>query len=538
MISERLESNVKCALYRTDNGSMTQEHLMNRRVLIDLTVSIILLTALILPGCGKDNRDGIRFPDDKYRTCYEVFVYSFADSNGDGIGDINGLTDKLDHLSGISGLWLMPIFPSPSYHKYDTTDYMSIDPDYGSADDFRKLLRECHKRDIKVILDLAINHTSIEHPWFKEHPEYYNFSDEKKDGYAQLSDENGTKYYEARFYEGMPDLNLDSQEVRKEISRITEYWLDMGVDGFRLDAVSYYYSDDTQKNVEFLRWFADMTRSQKPDVYLVGECYTGQETYSKYYASGIDSLFDFAFSGPDGIIASVVKGNRPMSAYAEAMEKEETLYENYYPDFVNAPFYTNHDMGRSAGYYAYDDGSKTKFAGVLNLMMTGNAFIYYGEEIGMKGSGKDENKRAPMQWGEDDGYLCAGPKGMEMPDMKFGSVQSQTDDPSSILNYYRKAVEIRNRYPVIARGRTDVVSELTGKETCAFIRDMKHEDDPEYEPVMIIMNGSEEQMTLTLPDNGFTEMTDYLITGDDVPVLADDELLMPAYSTVIMGRER
>ncbi|MCR4741133.1 MAG: alpha-amylase, partial [Lachnospiraceae bacterium] len=435
----------------------------------------------------------------------------------------------------VNELWLMPVFPSPSYHKYDTTDYMSIDPEYGTLKDFKKLLKVCHKRDIKVIIDLALNHTSIEHPWFTEHPEYYNISEDKKDGYAKLPGENETGYYEARFYSGMPDLNLDSEEVRKEIEKITDHWLSMGVDGFRLDAVSYYYSDDTAKNVEFLKWFTDMVRDQKEDVYLVGECYTSQDTYSKYYASGIDSLFDFAFSGPDGVIASAVKGNRSMAAYAEGMESEEKLYAGYYPGFINAPFYTNHDMGRSAGYYAYDDGTKTKFSGALNLLMTGNAFIYYGEEIGMKGSGKDENKRAPMQWGEDE-YMCKGPAGMEKVEMKFEPVNVQEKDPSSILNYYKKAIALRNRYPVIPHGRTKVVPELTGKETCAFIR-ASEETDPDremrYDPIMIVINGCDEEEILTLPGNGFDKMIDYLVTGNDVPKTEGEELTLPAYSIAV-----
>ncbi|MCR5733243.1 MAG: alpha-amylase [Lachnospiraceae bacterium] len=527
---------------------------MRNRYLKAFTVLTLILLTGLLSGCSR-NRS--LYPDDKYGTCYEVFVYSFADSNGDGIGDIKGLIQKLDYINDgkdgkgndleVNELWLMPIFASPSYHKYDTMDYMSVDPDYGTTDDFKKLLKECHKRGVKVILDLALNHTSIQHPWFYDHPEYYNFSDVKKDGYACISTDTGDRYYEARFYEGMPDLDLDSKEVRKEIEKITGYWLDMGVDGFRLDAVSYYFSDDTAKNVEFLKWFKDMVQSQNKDVYLVGECYTAQDTYSKYYASGIDSLFDFAFSGPDGIIASVVKGNRSMSVYAQSMEKEEALYESYYPGYINAPFYTNHDMGRSAGYYAYDDGTKTKFAGALNLLMTGNAFIYYGEETGMKGSGKDENKRAPMQWGDDE-YMCRGPEGMEMPDMKFGSVSSQTDDPASILNYYRKAVVLRNSHPVIARGKTYVVSELTGDDTCAFIRtyDDKAEDSAsdngnvsgagsqkEGRSVMIVINGCEEQRTLMLPDNGYCEMTDQLITGEDEPFIQGNELTMPPYSIAV-----
>ena len=219
-------------------------------------------------------------PDDNYRTTYEVFVYSFADSNGDGIGDLNGLYDNLGYIndgqpsSGMDlsagEIWLMPIFPSPTYHKYDTTNYMDVDPTYGTLEDFDKLLKECHARGINVILDLALNHTSTEHPWFqaaKEYLEklpagkdpvkdecpyvwYYTFSQEQYPGFVPMDD---TWYYEARFWEGMPDLNLSTPEVRNELSTIMKFWLDRGVDGFRLDAVTSYYTDNPDGNMEFMK---------------------------------------------------------------------------------------------------------------------------------------------------------------------------------------------------------------------------------------------------------------------------------------------
>ena len=364
-------------------------------------------------------------PDDNYRTTDEVFVYSFADSDGDGIGDLNGLYDNLGYIndgqpsSGVDlsagEIWLMPIFPSPTYHKYDTTNYMDIDPAYGTLEDFDKLLNECHARGINVILDLALNHTSTEHPWFLAAKEYlknlpagkdpvkdecpyvwyYTFSREQYPGFVPM---DGTWYYEARFWEGMPDLNLSTPEVRNELSTIMKFWLDRGVDGFRLDAVTSYYTDNPDGNMEFMKWVADTVHGINPKAYLVAEAWTDQSSYASYYSTGVNSFFDFAYSGADGIIAQTVRGNMSAKSFAESLANEENLYSSVNEHFINAPFYTNHDMPRSAGYYGDDDGPRTKLAGALNLLMTGNAFVYYGEELGMTGSGKDPNYRAPMYW--------------------------------------------------------------------------------------------------------------------------------------------
>ena len=503
--------------------------------------------------------------EDAYRTTYEVFVYSFYDSDGDGIGDLGGLTEKLDYINdgdpasgddlGCTMIWLMPVFPSPTYHKYDTTDYMDIDPQYGTLEDFDDLLAECHARGIRLILDLAINHTSSEHPWFttaadylrslpqdaepsvEECPyvDYYNFTREAANGYAQVP---GTSwYYEARFWSGMPDLNLDSEAVRNEIAEITGFWLDRGVDGFRLDAVTSYYTESRLDSIAFMGWLTDTVKSQNPEAYLVAEGWADQGTYASYYESGIDSMFDFAFADGDGTIARVVKGTTSASAFGEAMESEEALYASYNPDYINAPFYTNHDMARSTGYYAWDDGSHTKLAGALNLLMTGNAFVYYGEELGMKGSGKDENKRAPMYWTEDADAegMCVGPQDMESFEMKFPSLETQAVDPYSVYVYYRNAIRIRNSFPVIARGATAVVEEMSDKEICAFTRIKEGTD---LEPVLVVINASEEAKTVPLSGDGadYTTLSAVLTVSEDQVALAGDQLTLPAFGIAVLTR--
>ena len=343
----------------------------------------------------------------------------------------------------------------------------------------------------------------------------------------------------------MPDLNLNNPDVRNEIDSIVSFWLDRGCDGFRLDAVTSYFTDDIDSSVSFLKWLTDTVKSHKKAAYLVGECWTDQASYAKYYKSGIDSVFDFDFAGQEGVIASVTNGRRPVEYYIKRMADEEKLYQGYNRNYVNSPFYTNHDMARSAGYYLNDDGSKTKFAEALNLMQTGNAFIYYGEELGMRGSGKDENKRAPMMWSSDQDAVgtCKAPDGMDNIKQKCLPEDKQTKDPDSILSYVRKAIKIRNQYPVIARGQTEAVKKITKGDIGAFTRSMKSgssKDKDEYESVMIIINAGKKEGTVDLSkvkSMGYTRLDTYLVTNNKEAVKkSGDKLSIPAYSMAVLTK--
>ena len=563
------------------------------------TAAVLLAGMLTLSGCGKaaSNEMGgaeagqnaaevgvqgsteeslppLNVIDDKYRTTYEIFVYSFYDSDGDGIGDLKGVTEKLDYINdgddstdddlGFNEIWLMPISPSPTYHKYDVTDYMDIDPEYGSLDDFDELVKECHARVIRVIIDTVFTHSSVEHPWFKEaaeylgsHPgidfreslsecpylDYYIFSNEKQAGYEPLP---GTEYYyEARFWSGMPDLNLDSSAVRDELSKITDFWLKRDVDGFRLDATTSYYTGDDARNIEFMTWLNDTIKKQDEDAYIVGEAWVNSATYHKYYESGIDSFFDFDYSGSEGIIASTVKGNSPAVRYSDAQAESEQAIAQASESAINAPFYTNHDMARSAGYYTGSGSEdKVKLAEGLNLLMAGNAFVYYGEELGMKGSGKDENKRAPMYWTADGKAkgMCRGPKAMDSFKMKYPPADEQVDDPYSIYNYVKRAVRLRNTYPVIARGRTTTVSDLSDKDICAFTRAVPEEEaggmDFGTDSLLIVINTSAEAKSVDL--SAGTEAASYitlaydLCTSEERCALSGKTLTIPAYGIAVL----
>ncbi len=513
-------------------------------------ITAIFAALLIgLTGCrtsaGPSGSADVVLPlDDHYRNTYEIFVYSFHDSNQDGIGDLNGVLNKLDYIQnlGFTAIWLMPICPSTTYHKYDVSNYMAIDPQYGTMDDFEALVAECHKRNMEVYTDLVLNHTGVDHEWFQqavgylqsgqEYDEnqcpylgYYHFSKNNEYGYAKL--ENSDWYYEAQFWEGMPDLNLDNEKVRSEIKDIMKFWIDKGVDGFRLDAVTSYFTGDDHQNIEFLQWIHDAAKEMKKDCYFVAEAWTNLERYALYYQSGIDSFFDFAYAGSDGIITKAAKGQITARQFIESLVKEETLFKNNKSDFINDPFYTNNDMARAAGYFPGDDGTELKMALGLHLMMGGNAFIYYGEEIGMKGSGKDENKRAPMYWSDQPD--CLGPPDMDPITMKYDSLEKQIQDEDSIYSYVKNVLSIRNQYPVIARGEIVVDDTLTTDSLAVFEKKKNGLDS-----VLIVINLSRDAQTISLFE--YTNLVSQVNTGSETSHMNGNHLEIPGYGMAVFTK--
>ena len=542
--------------------------------------SALLLAALALcaalTGCGgkkedvstalgimrKYNKAQPQDIDDNYRSCYEVFVYSFYDSNGDGIGDLKGLTERLDYINdgdpstdtdlGCTGIWLMPIMPSPSYHKYDVTDYMDIDPQYGTMEDFKAFLEAAHQRGIDVIIDFVMNHTSSDHPWFQKasgylrgleagagpelaacpYVDYYNFSLEP----STCKLEGTEWYYEAPFWSGMPDLNLKSEAVRAELEEIVDFWLELGVDGFRLDAAKEFVSGATEANIEILTWFNDMVKAKKSDAFIVAEVWTDLSTYSQYYASGV-SCFNFSFGNSDGVIPNTVKhvSGADASSYGRAIMKLQDALAAYDPDYIDSPFYTNHDMGRAAGHYFNEySAQQTKMAQALNLLMSGSAFLYYGEELGMKGSGKDENKRAPMYWSDDAAYpgLCDGPADMEDVAMKFPGFEDQKADGDSIFWFVAQTIRLRSAYPAIARG-TAVLEEAVSNENVCVLRKTWGEEE-----VLLAFNISETPQSVDLSgltvSGGSPELGGVLVSTAEEPALEDGMLSLPMYSVAVL----
>ena len=394
---------------------------------------------------------------------YEVFVRSYRDSDGDGLGDLNGLAEKLDYIHdmGWRGLWLMPVMPSPSYHKYDVTDYLAVDPEYGTLDDMAALTAACHERGIRLIVDLPVNHTSTLHPWFTaacdalrsgdaqgEYVDYYNFSREGGTGYTPLA---GTDwYYEERFQGGgMPDLNLDNPAVMAEIRRIFDFWLnEVGVDGFRLDAVTSYFTGDEKRNVALLTELKAMAEALKPGSFLVGECWANLNTIAAYYESGVDSFFLFPSAQAEGFIAASMRSRKnPAEKFAAGYQKVLDAI----PEGFLTPFLCNHDTGRTVGLVqGRSNPEAVKFAQGLLGMLKGGVFTYYGDEVGLTGSGEDPNKRLAMPW--DDGEMTLQPPGTTSVEYPYPAVNTQLEDPDSILNYVRAVNAVRLAHPAISEG--------------------------------------------------------------------------------------
>lgn len=501
--------------------------------------------------------------NDNYRNFYEIFVYSFYDSDGDGIGDLNGVISKLDYINdgdnstnsdlGFNGIWLMPIMPATTYHKYDVTDYYSIDPQYGTLDDFKRLVEECHKRDIHLIIDFVFNHTSAKHPWFlkavsyleglkdgeepdlKECPYvgYYHFTKESNGSKSYHRAGNSDWYYECVFWDQMPDLALENEQVRSEIEKIAKYWLDLGVDGFRLDAAKEYYTGEISRNAEVLQWFTDYVKSIKNDAYIVAEVWDVAESISSYYESGIPSLFNFPVSQHDGLITTTVRklGASTGKSFAKSLLNLYEKYKGSNPAYIDAPFVSNHDTTRISAQCVNDEDQMKMSAGVL-LTMNGSPFVYYGEEIGMNSMGsKDENKRLPMQWSKTDTTgMTKGPGNADKVEQKFSPVDEQMEDPLSIYNYYKRAIRIRNENPEIARGDLSIIEELCNKDICAIKKVYQGSE------IVLLYNFSKESNKVSLVDAGLKnlEIRGYLTVDKDEVTMESDVVIMPKYAIAIL----
>ncbi len=444
---------------------------------------LVTLVVLILTGCSQreyrivDARFDQVSPVDNYRVFYQIFVGSFSDSNNDTIGDIRGIINRLDYLNdgdplsgkslGVTGLWLTPIMPSPSYHKYDTTDYFNVDPQFGTLEDFQELIIKAEARGINIIIDLVLNHTSSRHPWFVEarramregdldnrYIDFYNIvrAEEKVAGRTYYHF-YGEYYYEGNFWSEMPDLNVSNLYVREEIERMVEFWLGMGVAGFRLDAVKYPFLGNDDANLEFWRWFMDIAKSYREDVYVVGEMWDSDTNILRYYE--VMNNFDFGMSQSNGAVASTVQGIESVNQFVRYVYEYRNSVKAVNPDAMLQPFLTNHDMNRAAGFLSLENG-QMQMAANLYILSYGTPFIYYGEEIGMRGSrgseNTDANRRLAMHWG--DGDSVGNPIGSTWTsaDQTNGTVREQLRDPDSLLTHYKRLLLIRQANPEIARG--------------------------------------------------------------------------------------
>ncbi len=462
---------------------------------------------------------------------YEVFVASFRDGDGDRVGDLKGLKQKLDYIQslGARSLWLMPISPSPSYHKYDVTDYMAIDPAYGTLADFEALAAESDARGISLILDLVLNHASSQHPWFLEAARSLsNGTHSPYIGYFHFSQSVGHPvpgapgwYYQGNFGPHMPDLNLDNQALREDIVGILTFWLNKGADGFRLDATTHYYEDHVANNTAFLAWLHQEVKKIKPAAYLVAEAWKDENTILSLYESGIDSLFNFPMSGATGwLIPAMRAGQGAQIANRVAAWQQKIRQRN--PQALDAPFLSNHDMGRSAGYLMLKP-QQIKLAAALYLTMPGLPYIYYGEELGMSGSGRDENKRLPMLWAADESQNTLPPAEADQQQRLKQGVDAQEQDAASVLRFYQHLGTLRALCPELERGRVEAV-DLGHNSLAAWRVTM---DDTS---VLVIHHLGKEPLSIPLPQGAMIGSWD---TGLGLPEAAGDQLILAPQSGCI-----
>ncbi|MDP1662899.1 MAG: alpha-amylase family glycosyl hydrolase [Phycisphaerales bacterium] len=432
---------------------------------------------------------------------YEVFVRSFADSTtgplaNDGIGDFQGLIERLDYLKdlGVGALWLMPITESPSYHGYDTTDYRTIERDYGTNDDFKRFMAECRKRNIKVVIDFVINHCSDEHPWFKQasaDPQSL-----KRDWFIWEKTRPTWKgpwnqtvwhanpapgqsgFYYGMFNHDMPDLNFRNQGATAEIHDTAKFWLtEMGVDGFRLDAIRHLIEDgsvqeNTPETHAWLKGFQTWCKSVRPDCFTVGEIWAGTHDIAGYVNGGeMDSAFEFELEGK--LVESIKSGRA--APLAEAMRASFVSF----PPGTYSTFLTNHDQGRIMTALK-GDAAKARAAVSVLLTMPGIPFLYYGEEIGMTGDKPDPKIRTPMQWssGPNAGFTAPAAKPWQRPnaDTESTNVAAQAQKPGSLLEHYRRLIAVRNDSEALRRGDLQVVPlSASHPSLLAFTRSRGHE---------------------------------------------------------------
>lgn len=469
---------------------------------------------------------------------YQIYPRSFADSNGDGIGDLNGITSRLDYLSelGVDALWLSPIYPSPDVDfGYDVSEYCDVDPKHGTLADFDRLVNEAHARGIRVVLDLVLNHTSDQHAWFhrsrssKDDP-YHDWYIWRKGrgsnrppnnwqsifgGSAWQYDASSGEYYFHMFYPQQPDVNWRNPSVRSAMLDVFRFWLERGVDGFRLDVFNVYFKDDQFRDnppalglrgfdrqrhiydcdrpemLPLLREIRELLDSY-PERYAVGETFLhSPRKAASYCAPGLlHAAFDFSF------LECPWKPARFLSAI---QRWEEVLHEESRPTYVLG----NHDVRRIASRYGRgEDDERLKVAAAMLLTLRGTPFIYYGDEIGMRDitvprseirdpvgrrywpfyRGRD-GCRSPMQWdvSANAGFSAAEPWLPVHPDYPQRNVAAQQADPNSLFNFYRRLLHLRREVPALRRGMFQPLT-FEPQRLLAYLR------QTEGQTVMVVLN--------------------------------------------------
>lgn len=447
---------------------------------------------------------------------YEIFPRSFYDTNNNGIGDLKGITQKLDYLSdlGIGAIWLTPIFSSPSYHGYDTTDYYKINPDFGKEQDLIDLVNEAHKRDIKIILDFVAGHTSDKHPFFQD--AFGNPQSKYANWYRWLDDAHREyEYFGAS--PDLPSLNQDNPETRQYLIDAAKYWIDKAnIDGYRLDyalGVSHDFWKAFRAAVKTFR------RNVFTDFLLLGEVWTSGLKIAPYYDKEFDATFNFPvyfdlMGSHDRAGNSALLGKGTASSFESSLKAQARLYN---PGAQLVQFLNNHDTLRVASQLN-GDFKREKLAATLLFTLPATPMVYYGEEIGMRGDKQDGDKsvREPMDW-----YAPENGAGMTTwykPPSRFNkpndgvSVQEEQNKKDSLLEHYRALIALRAKYNALRHGEF-IPLPVKNNQAVAFLR------QDENDAVLVLLNFGAQPANISLDPNSlptpFTGMND-LLTNENV----------------------
>ena len=545
---------------------------------------------------------------------YEAYVQSFNDSDGDGIGDLPGLIEKLDYIKnlGANVIWLTPIFKSPLVDNgYDIADYEAINPIYGSMNDFKKLLQQAHERDLKIVMDLVVNHTSDQHKWFKEskknrnnkYSDYYIWRDPKEDGSAptNLGSAFGgsawtyvperNQYYLHLFAKQQPDLNWDNPQVRNDIYQMMKFWLDMGVDGFRMDSISfiskpskfedaplednkeygaYYYGSANGPHIhEYLREMNQKVLS-KYDVISIGETPHTTAREARLFVEPdrheLDMVFQFEHMHVDyGEFGRYSDVTYKMSDLRNSM----TSWQN---DLSwNSNYLGNHDQPRIVSRFGNDSKYRkesAKMLAMVSLLQKGTPFIFQGEEIGMtnlhiknidelkdleahniysflksKGiSDKDalkmvnrktrDNARTPMQWNKEQnaGFSSGNPWIEVNPNYLEINVKKDLQDPKSIYHFYQKLLKLRTNNQVLLDGNYDLI---TPEDSAIFAYTRSSDKDK----VAVICSFVPYKVKYELPEDFVNKNKVILSNYDDREDMASNTIYLRPYEGVVIKRE-
>jgi len=493
----------------------------------------VLLVIVCLGGCRKSAGQDYWPATSVF---YEIFVRSFYDSDGNDVGDFNGVTEKVGYLKelGVNAVWLMPITKSTTYHGYDVVDYMDVEPDYGTMADFENMVKVLHDNGIKVIIDFVVNHTSSSNPWFQEalsnpsskYRDYYEIYDSEPEGISNIRYDRATgQYYYGHFDIIMPDLNYKNQNVRDDIKAAAGFWLDKGVDGFRLDA-SNMISEDLSITHSWWNEFGSYVYEKKPDAFVVGENWVYDTNDLAIYYEDMNSSFDFSFArnAMDMAGGSMIDYLPQMKRdYARFKARSETGVP---PSFTISTMLTNHDMDRIVT--RLDTVDKARLAANLLFTLPGTPFVYYGDELGQMGQSPDDRRREPFDW-----YASAQGPGMTVMTDKFFnppsrytiandgiSYEEQKDNPASMFSHYKKLIAIRNSYKELYSPLAYNTLAMSSSGLYAYTV-----DGNKYK-ILVVHNQSSSPQSFTLKVDG----TD-LYAGNDVK---SGSYRLSAYSSLIL----